>query len=324
MIVLTGGAGFIGSTFLSRLNAEGEKDVLVVDNLSTSDKWKNLVGKSYRSYMHKHEFLERFKNNTLQGTIDGIVHLGACSTTHERDVDYLMRNNYEYTCTLAEYALHNGIRFVYASSAQTYGDGSLGYDDIDDLKLATYRPMSAYGFSKHVFDLWAYRQHVLDRMAGVKFFNVYGPNEYHKGAMLSVPFKAFHQATADGKISLFKSYKKEFADGEQKRDFIYIKDCCDVLWWLFKNPNKNGLFNLGSGVARSWNELAKAVFSALNIQPKIQYIEMPDNLKGQYQYFTKAEMKKLKDAGYSKPFTSLEDGVRDYVQGYLQKDNPFI
>lgn len=323
MIIVTGGAGFIGSAFVWRLNQEGIDNIIIVDRLGTSDKWKNLVNLRFVNYIHKDDFLEMIDTDTMPFEIDAIVHMGACSSTTERDADYLWHNNYVYTKLLAEWALEHDIRFIYASSAATYGDGSKGFSDnhkkTDDLK-----PINMYGYSKQVFDLWVLRQKLEKKMAGIKFFNVFGPNEYHKGDMSSVVFKAFHQIKETGRVKLFKSYKKEYKDGGQMRDFVYVKDCVNVMWWLFKNPKVNGIFNLGTGKARNWNDLIKAVFTAMKKKTNIKYIEMPEALRNQYQYFTEADMSKLKNAGCPVRFSSLEDSVKDYVVNYLQKSDPHL
>ena len=323
MIIVTGGAGFIGSAFVWKLNQEGIDDIIIVDRLGTSDKWKNLVNLRFVNYVHKDDFLEMIDTDTLPFEIDAIIHMGACSSTTERDADYLWHNNYVYTNLLAEWALERGIRFIYASSAATYGDGTKGFSD-DHKKVNGLKPINMYGYSKQVFDLWALRQKLENKMAGIKFFNVFGPNEYHKGDMSSVIFKAFHQIKETGKVNLFKSYKKEYEDGGQMRDFVYVKDCVNAMWWLLKNPKINGIFNLGTGKARTWNDLIKAVFTAMKKNPNIEYIAMPEALRNQYQYFTEAEMSKLKKAGCPVKFSSLEDSVRDYVVNYLQKTDPHL
>lgn len=326
MIIVTGGAGFIGSAFVWKLNAEGIDDILIVDHLGTSDKWKNLVNLKFADYMHKEDFFSMVCDDDLPfeaGRVEAIVHMGACSSTTERDADYLWENNFHYTKTLAEWALDHDIRFIYASSAATYGDGSQGFSD-EHAKIPALRPINMYGYSKQVFDLWALRQKLEKKMAGIKFFNVFGPNEYHKGDMTSVIFKAFHQIRETGKVRLFKSYLPQYPDGGQRRDFVYVKDCVNAMWWLLQHPKTNGIFNLGTGKARTWNDLINAVFAAMDIKPNIEYIEMPEGLRNQYQYFTEAEMAKLQKAGCPVNFSSLEDSVRDYVQNYLQKSDPHL
>ncbi|RMH57898.1 MAG: ADP-glyceromanno-heptose 6-epimerase [Candidatus Hydrogenedentota bacterium] len=318
MYIVTGGAGFIGSALVWKLNSIGITDILIVDALGSSDKWKNLSSLRFTDFLHKDDFLQMLISETMPDGIEGVFHLGACSSTTERNADYLLQNNYRYSCLLARWTLSKKIRFLYASSAATYGDGSSGYSDDHD-SLFQLRPQNIYGYSKHLFDLFALRRGYLDHCAGIKFFNVYGPNEYHKGDMSSVIYKAFHQIHETGTLKLFRSYRDDFADGEQKRDFIFVKDCVEVLWWLFEHKNANGLFNLGTGKARTWNDLAAAVFSAMKRPVKIEYIDMPESIRDRYQYFTEARMEKLRQAGYTEPFTSLEDGVEDYVRNYLAR-----
>ncbi len=323
MIIVTGGAGFIGSAFVWKLNQEGIDDILIVDQLGTDDKWKNLVNRRFIDYIYKDNFLQMICSDKVPSKISAIVHMGACSSTTERDADYLWHNNYVYTRQLAEWALEHNIRFIYASSAATYGDGTQGFSD-DHGRMSQLRPINMYGYSKQIFDLWVLRQKLENRMAGIKFFNVFGPNEYHKGDMSSVVFKAFYQIKETGKVKLFKSYKKKYKDGGQMRDFVYVKDSVDVMWWLLNNPKINGIFNLGTGKARTWNDLIKAVFAAMKKKTNIEYFAMPQALRNQYQYFTEAEMTKLKKAGCPVKFSSLEDSVRDYVVSYLQKPDPHL
>ena len=326
MIIVTGGAGFIGSAFVWKLNSEGIDDILIVDHLGTSDKWKNLVNLRFADYIHKEDFFSMVYDNDLPfeiGGVEAVVHMGACSSTTERDADYLWENNFHYTRTLAEWALDHDIRFIYASSAATYGDGSQGFSD-DHGKIPALKPINMYGYSKQVFDVWALRQKLEKKMAGIKFFNVFGPNEYHKGDMTSVIFKAFHQIRETGKVRLFKSYLPQYPDGGQMRDFVYVKDCVNAMWWLLRNPKTNGVFNLGTGKARTWNDLINAVYAAMGRKPNIEYIEMPEGLRNQYQYFTEAEMAKLKKAGCPVDFSTLEDSVRDYVCNYLQKSDSHL
>jgi ADP-L-glycero-D-manno-heptose 6-epimerase len=323
MIIVTGGAGFIGSAFVWKLNQEGIDDILIVDRLGKTDKWKNLVNLRFVNYMHKDDFLELIYNDTVNFEVEAIIHMGACSSTTERNADYLWKNNNVYTGYLAEWAIERSIRFIYASSAATYGDGSLGFSDDHD-KIKALKPINMYGYSKQVFDLRVLRHSWEDKIAGIKFFNVFGPNEYHKEDMTSMIFKAFNQINETGEVKLFKSYLPKYPDGGQLRDFVYVKDCIDVMWWLFKNPDVNGIFNLGTGKARTWNDLINAVFSAMKKTTNIEYIEMPEALRNQYQYFTEAKMDKLKAAGCPVKFSSLEDSVRDYVVSYLQKSDPYL
>jgi ADP-L-glycero-D-manno-heptose 6-epimerase len=323
MIIVTGGAGFIGRAFVWKLNQEGIEDIVIVDRLGTSDKWKNLVSLRFADYIHKDDFFHMIYDDDLPFEVTAIVHMGACSATTERDADYLWENNFLYTRALAEWAHNRGIRFIYASSAATYGDGKQGFADDHD-KIRNLKPINMYGYSKQVFDLWVLRQKLENKMAGIKFFNVFGPNEYHKADMTSVIFKAFQQIKETGKVRLFKSYEPQYPDGGQMRDFVYVKNCIQVLWWLLQSPAVNGIFNLGTGTARTWNDLIKAVFAAMGIKPNIEYIEMPEGLRNQYQYFTQAEMDKLRQAGCPVDFSPLEDSVRDYVVNYLQQTDPYL
>jgi ADP-L-glycero-D-manno-heptose 6-epimerase len=323
MIVLTGGAGFIGSVMLARLNEAGYDDVLVVDNLASSEKWKNLVGKKYSEYFHKDDFLEVFEEELDPQEIEAVIHLGACTSTTEYDVDYLMRNNYDYSKLLAEWCFENEIRFIYASSASTYGNGELGFND-EKSYIEKFRPLNPYGYSKHLFDLWLVKNNYDRLCAGFKFFNIFGPNEYHKGAMASLVYKAYHQVEETGALKLFRSYNPQYKDGEFSRDFLYVKDCVDVLMWALENEDVNGIYNLGSGKARSWNDLAAALFTAMGKDKNIQYIDMPEEIRGAYQYYTEADMTKLRTAGYKTEFRSLEDSVADYVRSYLSESQPYL
>jgi ADP-L-glycero-D-manno-heptose 6-epimerase len=321
MWIVTGGAGFIGSVLLWKLNEEGLDDILVVDRLETSEKWKNLRTRRFSDYLEADPFLEALTANRLR-KIEGIVHLGACSSTTESDASYLIRNNFEYTKTLAQWCLKYRKRFVYASSAATYGDGEHGYVT-DDTTTEVLKPLNMYGYSKQLFDLWALRQGVLRKLVGVKFFNIFGPNEYHKGDMRSVVAKSFKQIQADGRIRLFKSYHPDYKDGEQQRDFLYVKDAVNVVYEFMTQPQYGGLYNLGAGRARTWNDLAKAIFSALGQTPKIEYVEMPETLRPKYQYHTLADMR-WRDKHKGKPFRTLEESVRDYVQNHLLKEDPYL
>jgi len=318
MIVVTGGAGFIGSAMITALNKRAISDILVVDELGSDEKWRNLQNLSFADYIEKDDFLELVIEDKLTACIEAIFHLGACTSTTETNASYLIKNNYEYSKLLAQWATKANIRFIYASSAATYGDGSAGFSDDED-KIDELRPLNIYGYSKHIFDLWARRAGLLKRIVGLKYFNVFGPNEYHKADMRSFVIKAFEQIQTTEKVRLFKSYKPEYADGEQLRDFIYVKDAVDMTLFFLDNPKKAGLFNIGTGKARTWNDLVKAVFAAIGKEPKIEYIEMPEAIRNQYQYFTQADMAKLRKVGYNKQTTPLEDAVRDYVQNYLQK-----
>lgn len=316
MILLTGGAGFIGSCFLGFLNKNGIKDIVIVDHLGKGSKWKNLVGKKFHSFFSKEQFLEIIEAKKFKSIkFEKIIHLGACTDTTEENLDYLIQNNFQYSVKLAQIALEQNARFIYASSAATYGLGELGYDDnlVFDLK-----PLNPYGFSKYLFDCWVYNNSLHSTFTGLKFFNVYGPNEYHKNEMSSMVYKSFLQIQRNETVKLFKSTHPDYNDGEQKRDFIYVFDVVEILWKLL-NSNVSGIFNIGTGLARSWNDLAKAVFSALNLEPKIEYKDMPDSLKPQYQNFTQAKIDKLQSVIGKIDFFPLEKGITDYIQNYLLK-----
>jgi ADP-L-glycero-D-manno-heptose 6-epimerase len=319
MIVVTGGAGFIGSAIVWRLNTLGNENIIIVDELGTTDKWKNLVGLKFQEFIHKDDFISAVVEDTIEFPVEAIIHMGANSSTTEKDADLLFSNNYLYTQELAKYCLSKNIRFIYASSAATYGDGSLGFDD-DESKLETLRPLNMYGYSKQLFDLWAKRNKVLDKIVGLKYFNVYGPNEYHKGDMRSVVHKAFEQVRDTGKVRLFKSLNPNYKDGEQMRDFVYVKDAVDMTLHFLEHKDKNGIYNVGSGKARTWIDLVTALFNAIGKPVNIEFIDLPENLKEKYQYFTEANLAKIKSAGYNKPISSLEDGVADYVKNYLLKN----
>ena len=318
MIVVTGGAGFIGSALIAALNGRGTDDILVVDQLGTDQRWKNLRNLSFADYVEKDDFLEMVVKGKIAPLIEAVLHMGASTSTTETNASLLYKNNYEYTKLLAQWASKANIRFIYASSAATYGDGSAGFSD-DEEKIGKLRPQNCYGYSKQLFDLWAHRAGLLKKIAGLKYFNVFGPNEYHKADMQSFVLKAFEQIKAKGKVGLFKSYNPEYADGEYVRDFIYIKDAVDMTLFFLDNPDISGLFNIGTGKARTWNDLVRAVFAAMGKSENIEYIEMPQPIRNQYQYFTQADMTKLTQAGYKKQTTSLEAAVKDYVQNYLQK-----
>ncbi|MFA7158008.1 MAG: ADP-glyceromanno-heptose 6-epimerase [Kiritimatiellia bacterium] len=309
--IVTGGAGFIGSNLVEALNKRGEDDILVVDELGQDEKWRNLVGLQYADYWEKDDFRFHLRNDSL-GEVDTVFHLGACSSTTERNASFLADNNYRFSCELCDWCLRHKARFVYASSAATYGDGSEGYDD-DPEKIGRLKPLNMYGYSKQMFDLWALRHGFFDRIAGIKYFNVYGPREAHKGDMRSMVHKACCQVRETGKIRLFKSDNPDYRDGEQLRDFMYVKDAVAVTLFFAENREANGLFNCGTGQARSWLDLARAVFAAMKVEPQIDFIDMPEALRAKYQYHTQAELSRLRAAGYAEQFTALEAGVRDYI-----------
>jgi ADP-L-glycero-D-manno-heptose 6-epimerase len=316
-ILVTGGAGFIGSALVWALNKLGLENILVADQLSNDEKWLNLAPLKFDDYIAAEALLKKVDGYRYPlREIAWVFHLGACSSTTERDVGYLMENNYHYTAILCNWASQIKARFIYASSAATYGDGSMGMKD-DEAGIGSLRPLNAYGFSKQLFDLFVRRRGLLSKIVGLKYFNVYGPNEWHKGDMRSLVNKAFDQVRETGKIRLFKSYKPEFRDGEQMRDFLYVKDAVEMTLHLATAPKANGLFNLGSGQARTWIDLANAVFAALEQTPKIEFIEMPETIRDKYQYYTQASIEKLKATGYQGPLFTLEGAVKDYVQNYL-------
>jgi ADP-L-glycero-D-manno-heptose 6-epimerase len=317
--IVTGAAGFIGRNVVAALNARGHEDVIVVDRVGANK--SNLDGLSYRDCIDKDDFRQQFLSDKLT-RVDTVLHLGACSATTETNEKYMMDNNFLYTQQLCEWCLKNKVRFIYASSAATYGDGSLGYSD-EDILTPRLRPLNVYGRSKQEFDMWALKNRLLNQIVGLKYFNVYGPYEDHKGDMRSVVNRAYEQILSTGEVKLFKSYRPEYKDGEQDRDFVYVKDAAKVTLFFHDHPKASGLFNCGTGKARTWIDLVKAVFSAMNRAPKITFVEMPKNLQDMYQYHTQAEVSKLRRAGYSDPFTSLEDGVRDYVQSYLAKKRTY-
>ena len=318
MIIVTGGAGFIGSCIVRTLNDLGMEDIIIVDHIKESDKWMNMRNKRYLEYINRDDFLQRLPE--FSGKVTHIIHMGACSATTERDFDFLYQNNFEYTKKLWNYCAEQEISFIYASSAATYGDGSQGFDDMQDIK--GLMPLNGYGYSKQLFDLWAEKEIIAGNKmpkqhVGFKFFNVYGPNEYFKGNMASVIFHTYNDVLKTGKKGLFKSYKEEYEDGGQLRDFVYVKDICKVICFMVQHEEISGLFNLGTGKARSFYDLAVATFDAMGLEPNIEFIEMPEQLKNKYQYYTQANMEKLRSVGYEEEFYSLEDGARDYVQNYL-------
>jgi len=319
MIVLTGGAGFIGSCFLASLNAAGRNDVLVVDSLGKGEKWKNLVGKQFIGIVGKEEFRDMMTVGDVED-VEAVIHMGACSVTTETDADYLYDNNYRYSVDVAEFALERDARFIYASSAATYGDGDQGYSDAS-MEL---RPLNMYGYSKHLFDQWIWKEGLEQSCVGLKFFNVFGPNEYHKGSMASLVSKAIPQIQETGSVRLFKSTDPAYPDGGQMRDFVYVKDVCTVMMKLLSQPQVNGIMNLGTGVARSWNDLINAVFASMGLEPNIVYADMPAELEQQYQNYTQAEMSLMKKKFPDVEFRNLESAVADYVQVYLLKDWSFL
>jgi len=320
-VLVTGGAGFIGSRLVRELNSRGIEDIVIADFLGTDERWRNLEPLAFADYVDAGALLDALSSAKLGG-FDLVLHMGACSSTTERDAAYLMRNNYEYTKRLAHWSLDSDARFVYASSAATYGNGDAGMDDASDVAtLRSYHPLNMYGYSKHLFDLYAAQNGLFDRITGVKYFNVFGPNEGHKGDMRSMVLKAFEQIAGTGTVRLFRSYREEFADGEQRRDFIYVKDAVDMTLHLAQTPTATGLFNVGSGRAETWLELARAVFAAMRRQPQIEFIDMPEEMRPAYQYHTVADIRRLRDSGYDCEITPLGDAVNDYVTCYLARDS---
>lgn len=315
-MLVTGGAGFIGSALVWELNRRGCTGIIIADPAPEAERSRYLRNLMFVDYIDPEQTLSWLTAGKL-GTFDCIFHLGACSSTTETDRQYLYRNNFEFSRDLAGAALAAGARFVYASSAATYGDGSAGMDDANPDNLERLRPLNLYGDSKHLMDLHAWRQGWLDRIVSLKYFNVFGPNEEHKGDMRSVVNKSFAQVTQTGVMRLFKSYRPEYRDGEQRRDFLYVKDAVRMTLHLAENRAAAGIFNIGSGKAHTWNDLARALFSVLTREPRIEYVDMPETIRDKYQYFTEAKIDKLRSTGYAQPITPLADSVRDYVQNYL-------
>jgi ADP-L-glycero-D-manno-heptose 6-epimerase len=323
MIVVTGGAGFIGSALIWALNRRGFDDILVVDRFLEGEKWLNLRNLNIYDYMDKEIFRQKIQRERLPAQPEVIFHLGACSATTETDMGYLMDNNYNYTRELASFALERDIRFIYASSAATYGAGEEGYDD-DEEQLSRLKPLNKYAYSKHLFDIHAQKNEWLKQIAGLKYFNVYGPHEYHKGDMRSVIHKSFGQAKKDGEIRLFKSHRKGIKHGMQKRDFLYVKDAVEMTLFFMENPNVSGIYNVGRGKSRSFADLAKNVFETMELPENIVYFDMPEEIRDRYQYYTEANIEKIRAAGFNGELHSLEAGIEDYLKTYLFKDDPYL
>ena len=326
MIVVTGGAGFIGSNVVAALVARGRGDVAVCDRMGDGGKWRNLEKFGITEMIAPEELLAFL--DARSAAVEVVVHMGAVSSTTETDATLLRRENVAFPLALWRWCATNGARLIYASSAATYGDGNAGFDDDGSAAaLARLRPLNPYGRSKHLFDRRVARM-LADgaprppQWAGLKFFNVYGPGEGHKGPMRSVVVQVYEQAAAGGPVRLFRSHRPDYADGGQKRDFISVADCAEVVLWLLDHPTVSGLFNLGTGTARTFADLARAVFAALGKEPAITYVDTPPEIRARYQYFTEARMERLRGAGFTAPFTSLEDGVADYVERYLLAGDP--
>lgn len=322
--IITGGTGFIGSAICWKLNLLGFNDIILVDNDINGTKANNIEHLSYMEFIEKDIFLQKLLSGDFNGKVSDIYHMGACSSTTESDMEYLKRNNVDYSRSLAEWCLKNDARFIYASSAATYGNGSLGFDD-DHSLIPQFKPLNKYGLSKQIFDMWLLENNLLDKVTGLKYFNVFGPNETHKADMRSMVNKAYGQISETGKINLFKSYKSEYKDGEQYRDFVYIKDAVEMTVFFDSSDDigskQNGIYNIGSGEAHTWLDLANAVFKSLDTEPKIEFIEMPDNIRNQYQYYSKADISKLYSAGYKRNVADFYEAVNDYVTNYLIGNN---
>ncbi len=328
MYVVTGGAGFIGSNIVAALEARGVKDIVVVDRLRSGDKWRNIGKRGLADIVHPDYVLQYLETNAK--SVEAVIHMGAISSTTEDDADKILTNNFSLTLGLWKWCSAHEKRFIYASSAATYGDGSRGFsDEFSEAALARLRPMNPYGWSKHLFDRRVASKVFNNRRTpaqwvGLKFFNVYGPNEYHKGGQQSVVAQVYPRAAADANCLLFKSHNPQYPDGGQMRDFVWVGDCVDVVMWLLDNPQVSGLFNLGTGQARSFLDLASAVYRALGKEPKIKFIDTPTEIRDRYQYFTQADMRALRKAGYAKAFTSLESGIHQYVVNYLHTEDPYV
>jgi ADP-L-glycero-D-manno-heptose 6-epimerase len=325
MIVVTGGAGFIGSNIVAALASGGER-VAVCDRLRQGNKWRNLAHVALAELIPPEALLEWLPAHA--GEVEAIVHMGAISSTTESDVDLIVEVNFRLSQALWRWCARAGKRFIYASSAATYGAGEQGFDD-DPQQLPLLRPLNAYGWSKHLFDRWVEQAQATGdprppQWAGLKFFNVYGPNEYHKGGMRSVVAQKYPLAAAERPVTLYRSHRTDIPDGGQKRDFIYVRDCVEVVQWLLGHPEVNGLYNLGTGRARSFADLARALFAALQRPMRIEYVDTPPAVLAHYQYFTEARMERLRQARYTQPFTSLEEGVADYVQRFLSQPDPYL
>ncbi len=316
MIIITGAEGFIGSCLVARLNELGYNDLVLVDDFTKGPRSHNLTGKKYKEKIHRPLFFKWLDEN--ENGVQFIFHIGARTDTTEKDEEIFRLLNFDFSQKLWNACVRYGLPLVYASSAATYGNGEMGYND-DETELDKLHPMNPYGHSKNNFDKWALAQQEKPFFwAGLKFFNVYGPNEYHKERMASVILHAFGQIKESGKIKLFRSHRPDYKDGEQKRDFIYVKDLCEVCIYFMLTRKYSGIYNLGTGHARTWNDLGKAIFTAMGIPVNIEYVDIPEDIRETYQYFTEATMHKLKAAGYDKEFTTVEEGVKDYVQNYLE------
>lgn len=324
MIIVTGGAGFIGSVLMAELNRLGFDDIILVDRIGEGEKWKNLLGLKYQEYFQADEFFQACELEEMLEQTDFIFHLGACSSTTEKDMEYLMRNNVHFSKNLLAAAAEAKVPILYASSAATYGDGSQGYKDDHDV-IGGLRPLNPYGYSKQLVDEWVLSHYdKFNRWYGVKFFNVFGPNEYHKAEMRSIVHKTFEQIKSTGKVKLFKSHREGFNDGEQMRDFVYVRDVVKAMCAFMLNEEApNGIYNLGSGAANSFKAVAESCFKAMDVKTQIEYIDMPESLRNQYQYFTQASMDKFHRVFPEFKFMTVEQAVEDYISNFLIKDNPY-
>jgi len=323
MILITGASGFIGSAVACELNRQGITDLIVCDRFRSNEKWKNLLGMKFTRFIQRAELFDFLTESPQAKDIRAIIHLGACTNTTEEDMDYLLVNNVNFSIFLCQWALTHNVRFIYASSAAVYGDGSQGFSDSDDL-TPQLRPLNKYGFSKLMFDVWVLNNKLSDKIAGLRYFNVFGPNEYHKEEMASVIFRSFPQVDSQGKIRLFESHRPEVAHGEQARDFIYIQEAVDITLFMLNNAGVNGIFNAGTGRSHTFNELAKAMFEGLGKKPVIEYFPMPEELRARYQYATRADMARLRRAGYPEKEDLFAESVQRYVKEYLAPGNRYF
>lgn len=323
MKIITGGAGFIGSAICWKLNNLGENEIIIVDENTEGTKQNNLANLKFADFIDKVSFINQVQKGSINYKVDSLYHMGACSSTTENNMEYLIENNVEYSKSLGKWCLNNGVKYIYASSAATYGDGSNGFDD-DYGVIPELKPLNKYGLSKQMFDMWVLENKLVNKFTGLKYFNVFGPNENHKGSMRSMVNKAYEQLLETGKLKLFRSLKPEYKDGEQLRDFIYVKDAVDMTVFfdplIGKGKDKTGIYNIGSGRASTWLEAASAVFKALGKEMQIDWIDIPDNIKDQYQYFSKANISKLRSAGFCNVITNLDESISDYVKNYLEPD----
>ena len=320
--IVTGGAGFIGSNLVKALNERGHNNIIIVDHLNHPGKQRNIDHLTYQTYYDKTEFRSILRDGRVP-TVNGVFHIGACSSTLETNESYLADNNFQYSVDLCQWSLKVGARFVYASSAATYGDGVNGYID-DESAVAKLKPLNAYGRSKQMFDLWAINNGLINMIAGLKYFNVYGPGEDHKQAMRSLVNKAYAQIKAEGSIKLFRSHRPDYRDGEQERDFVYVSDAVAETLFFFDKPEISGIYNCGSGQARTWLDLAKALFVAMGKPPNIEFVDIPEYIRANYQYHTRADLTKLRHAGYAAPFCSIEEGVKRYVTEHLSQSDLYM